>query len=461
MRRIAFVLAPATLALLAVTATSHAQGPDVGFYYDPQLALPWAECSVVLGAGAELRIPFLPVVSLATQGPVGTAGYRENVLLDVPMVLVGDGLVTGSWDAYRHTWSGDGEPLDVAGKAVLLCYDCANPRAEASEAEAAVARRVAAAASRGAAAVVLFSMETEAPFLALDPDEVPEPEIPVVTLSRAGAMRVLQASGAGAGRLLEELAALSGPAAEGAESPPSRELITRLRLRIDGAFETVETESFRFRFRAIAIPRESVARVGDLHESSLRSLRVVLGPGERPWPTAPITYFAGFDSKTFYTHHWGSGLANRTGVFLVWPGGEADPGLIAHENAHTYTGLHWGGSSSFLNEGVARHVEAEVTAPDRNHAETGRYLEQGKLPPLDSMLRIDVGSDELTPVAYPAAGSLVGYLIETRGLETLRMVYELEGRPVEAKDAASTWEIALGQTLEALDLQWRKWLRSR
>ncbi len=435
-----------------------AQGPSVAYYYQPGLALPWAACSVSMGGGSRLPLPFLPVVVDGAHAPVGTAGYTLDVAVDAPMVFVGDGVVREGWDAYRHTWAGDGEPLDVAGKAVVLCYDCRPPAPgggpQASEEPPPLAERLAVAARRGAAAVVAFSVGRDAPFLVLAPDGVPDPEIPVISLSRPGAVSLFEAAGAGGEKLLDELASA-------AEPPPSRELITRLQLRIEGAFERVETRHFAFSFRGSVISRRDVESVAAVHEKCLVAIEAALGrAGDPPLPAAHVVYFTGFDAKTFYTHHWGSGLASGGGVFLIWPGPEVDPGLIAHEHTHTFVGNAWGASSSFLGEGVARYMEARVTDPAKNRTETLRYLDEGKLPPLAAMLPIDVGSDELTPMAYPAAGAFVEYLLDTYGLGVLRSVYELEGRSLEEKRARDTWESVLGEPLERVDREWRRWLRA-
>lgn len=440
-----------TLPVLAVAPVLRAQGPNVEYYYDPAVALPWAECSVGLAGGSRLSLPFLPMVTRGIHAPVGTADYTTDVAVEAAMVFVGDGIVNDDWDAYRHAWSGYGEPIDVAGKAVVLCYDC--PGSAGDVASSSPAARVAVAAKRGAVAVVIFSVEKEAPFLLLDRDRVPDPEIPVVSLSRRGAAALLAAAGVGDSKLLDRLAAGEAP-------PPSQELITRLRLTFDGAFERVETDHFVFAFRGSEIPRSEVAAAAEVHEASMSAIETILGsPGDRPLPRGTIVYFTGFDTKTFYTHHWGSGLATDGGVFLIWAGADLDPGLIAHENTHTFTGYAWGESSSFLAEGVARHVEAAVTDPGMNHEETRRRLAQGEVPPLDAMLPIDVGSDALTPVAYPAAGSFVGYLIDAYGLDALREVYRLEGRSAEEKAAVDTWTTALGKALPVVDREWREWLR--
>jgi hypothetical protein len=442
-------------ALLLATAApaALAQGPDAGYFYGRAVSLSWAECSLSLGGGSRLTLPFLPVVAKENRTPVGTTGYTKDIAVDAAMVFVGDGIVAEGWNAYRHTGPGDGDEVDVAGKVVVLCYDCASPGVDPASEAASLGARLAAAASRGAVAAVVVSKEKEAPFLVLGPGRIPEPEIPTITISARGAAALFEAAGVGGAGFLGELR-------DGETPPPSRGLIPRFRLAIEGAFERVESEHFVFLFRGAELRRQRVEEVAAVHEASLEAIEEELGgPGDRPWPTGTTVYFSGYDSKIFYTHHWGLGLSDSAGVFLVWDGSEVDPGLIAHEHAHTFAALNWGRSSSFLNEGVGSHLEATVTDPDRNHDETRSNLTRGTLPPLGELLDIEVGSDELTPVAYPAAGSLVGYLIEVYGKDTLRKVFELEGRSAEARRATDTWQTALGKPLAQVEAEWHAWLR--
>jgi hypothetical protein len=238
--------------------------------------------------------------------------------------------------------------------------------------------------------------------------------------------------------------------------------MTEIRLRIDGAFEQVETDQFAVHFKSSLIDRKDVAELVAAQNWSLELIQAVLGSADdRRLPQSLAVYFAGFDSKVFYTHHWGSGLVNEAGTFIVWSGAAIDTGLIAHELAHVYTGHNWGSSSSFMIEGVGRFVEARATEPDMNHRITHSFLVGGRLPPLSDLVGIDIGSHELTRIAYPAAGSFVEYLATEFGMDTLRRVWDLENRAVSEKIANNTWQLIFGRHLVDLDGEWRDWLRSR
>jgi hypothetical protein len=441
---------------LAWASGGNAQGPSVEYFYHPGTTLEWASCTVTQDGGSELRVPFLPVILTApVQAPVGTEKYTESIAVSAPMVFVGDGIVSDTWNAYDHTFAWASAPIDVQGKVALLCYDCANSLVADSAPGSSLAARVQALATRGAIAAVLLSSVKEAPFLFLDSSDAPVPEIPLITVTRTTAADILDAAAPGGREVLDQLKAMGEP-------PPSRDLITRLQLRIEGTFDRLETEHFLFLFRASRIDRKAVAAASSVHETALTSIRNTIGnPDDRSWPQATTVYFAGFDSKLFFTHHWGFGLSNDAGAFLQWDGGEADLGLITHEHTHTFTALNWGRSSSFMEEGVARFVESQVTDASMNDQETRCLLDRGKLPPLVEMLYIDVGGDELTPIAYPAAGSLVGYLLETNGMQTLRRIFELEGQSREEKGTRDTWQQALSKSLGWVDQDWRSWLRSR
>ncbi|MBN1482497.1 hypothetical protein EH223_10670 [candidate division KSB1 bacterium] len=54
----------------------------------------------------------------------------------------------------------------------------------------------------------------------------------------------------------------------------------------------------------------------------------------------------------------------------------------------------------------------------------------------------------------------IHFLIETYGLDKVKLLYTLEARPDEEKDESS-WETALNTTLDALEVKWLNWLTNR
>ena len=444
-----------SLVVVASPEETHAQGPNREYFLSPTTTLDWAECQVYQAGGSRLNVPFLPVIFREPKrAPVGTHKYTTDVLVDARLAFVGDGLVTDNWDAYANTYAGDGLPVDVSDRVVMLCYDCLNARVDSGATGTGLVERLVVAATRGAAAVVLFSRETEAPFLYLRPSEWTGDELPVITVSRQTAREILSAMGFRGPDVIEQL--------NGSEPPKLDVQTTAIHLRIDGAFDRIETDQFEVLFKSSLIDREDMTAVVGVQDWSLSLIRTLLGgAADRPLPKRTTVYFAGFDSKVFYTHHWGSGLASEAGTFVVWRGTEVDSGLIAHELAHIFTWHSWGSSSSFMAEGVGRFVEARATDPEMNHRSTLNFLDGGSLPPLGDLIEIDIGSHELTAIAYPAAGSFVEYLLTEFGMDTLRRVWGLEDRTVEERRDDDTWQSIFGRRLADLESDWREWLRTK
>jgi hypothetical protein len=436
------------------------QGPRVEYYYHLATELGWAECRLESRAGSSQRIPFLPVVMTgAARAPLGTENYTRDSDVMAPMVFVGNGIVLKSGhDSYqgrRSDWTTG--TIDVTGKVVLLCYDFPDAIQEKAGKDYSFRQRIEEAARRGASAVVLFSAKEEYPFLRVGYSSGdPMPRIPAITITRATAAAILEAAGFDPAELFASWTEKETP-------PESRDLIVRLCLRIEGAFQRSETANFLFRYRAKELDRAEMDRIAEVNERALtRILDLFKGAGEIRWTKLPAVYFSDFDSKVFYTHHWGSGLASDEGVFMVHAGGVPSLGLAAHENAHILGTRNWGGTTSFLNEGFGRYAEAMVTDPYLNDRQTREFLRAGKLFPLKELLIHNIGQPGLkTDVGYPAAGSFVGYLITTYGLASFKEVWKLEAREDEEKAKADSWTTAFGRPLGELEAAWRAYLTGK
>jgi hypothetical protein len=148
---------------------------------------------------------------------------------------------------------------------------------------------------------------------------------------------------------------------------------------------------------------------------------------------------------------------------MVHLGGEPKFSLAVHENTHIYTGLNWcENTSSFLSEGIAKHVEAEATDPDQDHRLVVEFLKRKELFPLAELITHNIGlPGPKTRVGYPAAGSFTGFLLEKYGLETYKEFYRSAG--VEDKEESETdrWQKTFKKQLEELELEWLNWLATR
>jgi hypothetical protein len=216
---------------LAFGSIASGQGPDPSYYYEPSTHLPWAECDIYFEGGSKQKIGFLPVIG-GKVAPFGTDQYSRDIDLDGRIVFVGNGVSTeGRPDCYGG--------LDVAGKIVMFVYDFPGDLdAEAVSLEA----RIASALDRRVSGIILASYQKASPFLTIrDPSLRNWPEVPIITIDRSSTERILSSSYYNHRESFENW--------RSGDVPASRDLISKLRLRVQGRFEKIETDHFEFRFR--------------------------------------------------------------------------------------------------------------------------------------------------------------------------------------------------------------------
>jgi hypothetical protein len=453
----AVVAACFLVVLASISPTMQAQGPKVSYYYHPQTELSWARCEVHLQGGSGQKIPFLPVVcSSFRHAPMGTGNFDKDIAVDALLIFAGNGIVKESaWDCYsgRKADYTVGR-IDIAGSVVLFCNDFTDDVEAKIGGEFPLARRISEAASRKASAVVVFSSVKEFPFLTVGyKTEAEIPDIPVITITKNSAIDILNSAGVDGAALLREWA-------ESRKPPESQVLISRLSLKIKGKFARTGTRNFLFRYRVDEIPAEQMNELAEVNEKALAFLYKVFGEEkDLRWNVLSTVYFRDYDTKIFYTHHWGLGWATDEGTYMVHGGGVPNFPLAVHENAHILIGLNWGGSTSFLSEGIGKYAEAQAEDRDKNDRQTIEFLKAGKLFPLQEMVAFDIGSPGLnTDVGYPAAGSFVGFIIQSCGLKALKEVYILIARSSDGGKSDAPWQKALGKPLLALEKGWLGWL---
>ena len=449
------------LLLFLLPDFSWAQAPSPAYYYHQATELPWAECIAYMEGGSRQKIAFLPVVSSRFRiAPLGIGNYSQDVNVDGPVVFIGNGIFKENvWNSYkgRKRTYGTGD-IDVSDKIVMFCYDFPDKIEEQFKKEFPLTKRISEAASRKAKAVVLFSFEEEYPFLYARYEKESElPDIPVITIHKSSAINILLMDiDAGGDSLFKKWMESSQP-------PQSVELSSRMRLKIKGNFEKAETRNFLFRFRKEVFSGDEMTKLAQVNEKSVLFLLKSFKENKTLfWKRLLTVYFRDFDSKYFYTHHMGMGKAADEGVFLIHKGGIPDFGLAVHENTHILAYLNWGGSTSFLDEGLGKYAEALATDKEKNNLQTINFLKENNLFPLEEMVTFSIGAGGLkTQVGYPASGSFVGFLIETYGLNLFKEVYRLEGRPQEEKKKDNCWQKAYGKSLQELEKGWLTFLAQR
>lgn len=439
------------LSIFFLVGQAWPQGPLVSYYYNQATELAWAQCYVYQEGGSRQKISFLPVVSRQFQRcPLGTDNYSKDIDIDGALVFISNGIVKeGVWNSYGGRKSGfiSGD-IEFAWSIVMFCYDFPDKIERQFAKEFPLTKRI------SEAAVVLFSNSEPYPFLYASYENAPDiPSIPVITISKSSALDVLSSAGLDGEKLFKEWEQSGQP-------PESRDLISKLHLKIKGNFEKIETANFNIHFRSEVLPAQEMQALAQTNEKAVTFLFDSFKEDkDLKWQKEFIVYFCDYDSKLFYTHHRGMGLSSDEGIFSVQKGGAPQFGLAVHENMHTLTSLNWGGTSSFLSEGIAKHAEALATNKDDNHLQSTKYMKEGKLYPLEEMLEFNIGSGGLqTQVGYPAAGSFVGFLIEAYGLIAFKKVYALESRPTEEKEKENSWGKAYGKSLQVLEKEWHQWL---
>lgn len=446
-----------SIVILLLPWVLSAQGPRISYYYNPATELSFASCYVYQHGGSKQKIPFMPVVDRNTNAPLGIENYSKDVDVNGRLVFIGNGIVKeGEWNSYtgrRRDYSiGD---LDVTGKIVLFCYDFSDSVEKKWGEAVSLSERISEAASRKAAAVILFSRQTDHPFLYVDFETTScHPEIPVITITEESARNILSSSGSDGAAFIEEW--------ENTDHPPRSEMLISFgAIKIKGRFDRVETKNFSMRFRKEVIPEKEMKQIARVNDKAVEFLLNCLQEdGGLNWNRIFALYFRDFDSKIFYTHRTGRGFADIGRVCMIHEGGVPSLRLAVHENMHILAYSNWSeNSTSFMDEGIAKYTEALATEKDKNHLQTAQFLNEKVLFPLEEMVAFNIGSGGLeTLVAYPASGSFTGFLIETYGLKSFKEVFLLEARSYEERQDEKSWEKAYGKPLHDLEKEWLAYL---
>jgi len=415
-----------------------AQGPSLSFLTDPDTDLGFASCYIYFPGGAKHKIPFLPVIN-AKKSPCGSNRYANDIRLNAPIVFVGDGIVRS---ASNSPYNG----IDVAAKVVMLSYDFPD-KTYPDAANVTMEQRVREAIERKAAGVVLLSALNETPFPVYREDSLEKiPEIPIILINKRSAGVILGSDG----RNVDDLFRLWEN--EGKFRPS--ELLTKIDLRMDTKFDRVESPNFTFAFQP-GIARDRAQALAQVNERAVSFVLNLFKQTTPHWNKTFTAYFIGYDAKVFYVHHWGKGLSSDAGNFLWFDGNVPEFGLAVHENTHMLMYQNWGHSSSFLNEGIAKYAEAMATDKNSNHRITQSNMREGKLFLLSEMAHISIGSDPRTPVAYPAAGSFVQFLVDKYSLNKIIEIYQRVGSAGEDRNAVdAAWTAVYGKSLNDLEREW-------
>lgn len=437
------VLPLTTFSVLFGASIAICQGPSPTYFHDLATRVPWAECLAYQPGGSSQQIPFFPAIVMEpVRAPAGTHGYSRDVLFDSDLIFVGQGLGVSSGQ------SEDDLLLDVEGAVVLMTHDTTTSDT--------LEERVMIAARNGSAAVAVFPREDSVFYPVLKPQRMKgfDDLIPVISLSHETARRLFAAHSP-----LGEQALLQWQ--EGEEAPRRERMILKLKCSFTGRFRRVESPRFVLLTRDQALTEDDVDKLLRVNERSVDFLLDLFDGADLAWTKVPTVYFTGYDSKVFYTLHWGEALATATGSYLVYSG-TPDFGLVVHENAHTLFDRSWGETTSFLTEGLAMYAQARASDPTLNHRRTLELRRRGVSVPLGRLLDHEIGTPgEATDFGYPASGSFVEFLLDREGLPTFEKLYKGIRASDSKEDALHLWLDLYGASPSELEVTWISWLVAR
>lgn len=425
------------LSSFLTSADAIGQGPSANYFHDLGTQIPWAECAAYQPGGSSQKIPFIPaIVTEPLRAPAGTQGYSRDVRFDSHLVFVGEGLSKIESDA---------NPVpDVGGSVALMAL----PPTSSETLE----ERVMMLAQKGAIAIAVFPKDKRVFFPVLKPALMTEFEdsVPVIGLSHDTARRLFEAHSPLGDQELQRWM-------EGGETPRLGRMVPKLRCFFEGRFRRIESSNIVLLSRLSATDEVESAELLDINERSVASiLDTFHGTGVR-WTKTPAVYFKGHDAKVFYTRHWGAGLADATGSYVLYSG-QPDFGLVVHEHTHSLFDRSWGETVSFLTEGLAMYAQAQATDPMLCHRKTRELREAGASVPLETLLEHEIGMPgKATDFGYPAAGSFIEFLIQQGGLSKLEELYR-KAKPGPELDLGNLLLVIYGATPIELEAAWISWL---
>ena len=307
-------------------------------------------------------------------------------------------------------------------------------------------------AQRGAVAVAVFPKERSVFYPLLKSERMKEFKdlVPVIGLSHDTARRLFAAHSPLGEQDLQRWV-------EGGEVPRLERLVPKLRCFFEGRFRRLESPNIVLLSRQNAIDEGEAAELLRINERSVAFLLDAFDDTGVTWTKSPTVYFRGHDAKVFYTLHWGAGLADATGSYLLYSE-QPDFGLVVHEHTHSLFDRLWGETVSFLTEGLAMYAQAQATDPMLCHRRTRELRENGVSVPLETLLEHDIGTPgKATDFGYPAAGSFIEFLLQQGGMSKFEELYR-EAQPGRDPDLGELLLKIYGASPSDLEAAWISWL---
>ena len=220
-------------------------------------------------------------------------------------------------------------------------------------------------------------------------------------------------------------------------------------------WEFVETENIRVYYR---FSKSRAKRILEECELLLEEMSPIVGKfDEQIRMTLYNNYSEMIDairskSKTSDRELVTAGQAfEQSGVVLVLAG-KNDLGTSTHEIMHVLLGRATDGSINlplWLNEGLAEFANRDKTVSYDLYLDWG--IGTNQLKPLNQLITFP-GDPKLTLVAYGQSRSVVNYMIENYGLETMNLLLKNLSKGMTVDEAMID---SYGLNVEELDKEWR------
>ena len=215
-----------------------------------------------------------------------------------------------------------------------------------------------------------------------------------------------------------------------------------------------ETEHFRYFVRpGDQIPRWSMELAEDHLEAACAALDLEF---------SGVIPFYKHASQSDLDHSTGS---RSTGVVLPMADGQGYElhsvhRYDAHEVMHVVAHTALGEPPAFFDEGLATAFGWDWTPEEQDvHLRANRLLQEGRLVPVQRLLaNWDFRSYKTYP-AYTVAGSLIKYLLTTRGPDKLTGLFALD-KFTPTEEIEASFAAAYGEQIYEVEQDWRTALRA-
>ncbi|HEX8694137.1 MAG TPA: hypothetical protein VF746_17075 [Longimicrobium sp.] len=155
----------------------------------------------------------------------------------------------------------------------------------------------------------------------------------------------------------------------------------------------------------------------------------------------------------------GNGIAypDRYEVHTIWPNDN-------HETVHVVVIAAIGSGPAFFDEGVAVAFHVDPVAGNlvprwgnRSVHDIAREMwQQGRVPPLEQLIASESSFRGFEDgLSYPLAGSFVRFLVDTRGLETVKRIFREMRRADGGAAVRTKFRAIFGAELDAVWDEWR------